>query len=475
MAGVLLTLTATRCDHIDDARDLGHVLVKHPDRADLRLETSAGPVHVFYPKAEPEECTVAVLLEVDPVALVRTHQHRSRPGDAGLGHYVNDRPYAASSLLAVALGRVFRTALNRRCATRPELAEASWPLRVRLPAMPCRGGAEMARRVFEPLGWQVEATVLPLDETHPEWGDSPLLDLTLTGRLPVADALSHLYVLIAVLDDTKHYWLAPDEVDKLLRAGEGWLATHPERELITRRYLAHRTGLTRLALDRLAELDDTTTETLNGGTDTEVGEEPERRVNLATHRADAVIEALRAVGAGSVADVGCGSGALLARLLAEPAFTSIIGLDVSAHALTVAGRRLRLDRMSDAQRARITLLQSSLTYRDARLAGLDAIVAMEVIEHIDPPRLSAVEHALLGEARPRVLIVTTPNRDYNVRYDLPPHTLRHRDHRFEWTRAEFEQWAGTVGARYGYRPVLQGIGDADPQLGCPSQMAIFTR
>ena len=233
---MLLTITTTRAP----ATDLGYLLHKHPDRLQS-FEVAAGQAHVFYPEATPERCTAALLLEIDPIALVRGPRNgsgppHSKPGEAELAQYVNDRPYAASSMLAVALKDAFRTALTGRCDARPELAATALPLTVHVPALPCRGGAGLLRRLWEPLGWQVEAAAVPLDPAIPDWGESVYLDVTLTGELRLADALNHLYVLLPVLDDAKHYWISSDEVDKLIRAGTGWLAEHPGKELIVSRY-----------------------------------------------------------------------------------------------------------------------------------------------------------------------------------------------------------------------------------------------
>ncbi len=468
---MLLTLTTTRAP----ASDLGYLLHKHPQKVQA-FDVAAGSAHVFYPEVSDDRCTAALLLDIDPVGLVRGRKGGPSGEGFALGQYVNDRPYAASSMLAVAMAKVFRTAMAGRCDARPELAVAALPLELHVPALSCRGGPEMARRLFEPLGWQVTARSIPLDERFPEWGDSRYVDLRLTGTLRLADALNHLYVLLPVLDDAKHYWVSPDEVDKLIRAGEGWLTRHPERDLITRRYLAHRSALVRSAVARLAEVDDTEPEELDNATDTpEVGDERDRPVPLAHQRQGAVLAALRAAGAQRVADLGCGDGALLTHLLADSSFTSIVGTDVSARALEFAAKRLRLDRMSDRQRARLTLFQSSLTYRDNRLSGLDAAVLMEVIEHVDPPRLPAVERTVFGDAKPRTVIVTTPNVEYNVRFEtLPPGSFRHRDHRFEWTRQQFRTWADAVSSRYGYAVRHLPVGTDDPEVGQPSQMAIFT-
>lgn len=464
------------------ATDLGFLLHKHPDKAQM-FSTSHGTAHVFYPEASAERCTAALLLEVDPVALVRRGKGKGRGGapDSALAQYVNDRPYAASSLLAVALSGVFKSALRGVCAALPARAEKPMPLRIEVPALPARGGAELVRNLFGPLGWaSVEAEPVALDPRFPEWGDSRYVQLTLEGELRLADALRQLYILLPVLDDAKHYWVAPDEVDKLLRAGEGWLAEHPEQKLITSRYLSRRWGLTRQAMERLelvrlAEADDLQVEDVDNAVD-ETTDTEEKPVPLAGQRREAILEALRGAGASRVLDLGCGQGQLVQALLKDVRFTEIVGVDVSVRALTIAGRRLKLDRMGERQAARVKLLQGSLTYTDKRLTGYDAAVLSEVIEHLDLPRLPALEYAVFGAARPGTVIVTTPNVEYNVRWEtLPAGHVRHGDHRFEWTRAEFRAWAHAVGERDGYGVAFVAVGPDDPEVGPPTQMAVFTR
>ena len=468
---MLLTITTTH----EPATDLGYLLHKHPGRVQT-FDTSVGRAHVFYPEATPQRCTAALLLEIDPVGLVRGRRGRSSEGFA-LGQYVNDRPYATSSMFSVSMKDVFRTALSGRCNSRQELADSPLPLELRVPALPCRGGVEFARRVFEPLGWSVRGTAVPLDPSVPRWGNSRYLDLALTGTVRLADALNHLYVLLPVLDDAKHYWVSTDEVDKLLRAGGDWLAGHPERALITRRYLMHRRELTADALARLAEVDDTDAEELDNSLEPpRVLDHAHRPVPLNEQRRGAVLAAVRASGARRVGDLGCGDGVLVKDLLAEPSIEHVVGTDVSTRALQATARRVKLDRMPELQRHRLELFQSSLTYRDDRLAGLDAAVLMEVIEHVDPPRLAALERTVFGHACPGTVIVTTPNVEHNIRFEtLPVGTLRHRDHRFEWSRAEFGEWASRVAREYGYRVRFLPVGLDDPEVGPPTQLAAFDR
>ncbi|MGW1393053.1 3' terminal RNA ribose 2'-O-methyltransferase Hen1 [Streptomyces nigra] len=478
---MFLTLTTTGTPE-RPATDLGYLLHKHPGKSQA-FSTSFGTAHVLYPEADAERCTAALLLEVDAVALVRRGKGKGRGGapDAALAQYVNDRPYAASSLLAVALSSVFSSAMRGVCHARPELPDRPLPLRVEVPSLPARGGAALVGRLFEPLGWDVTAEPVALDERFPEWGDSRYVRLVLEAdTLTLAQALRHLYVLLPVLDDAKHYWVAPDEVDKLLRAGEGWLPDHPEQKLITSRYLSRRWSLTREALERLelvrlAESDDSEVEDIDNAVADET-ETEEKPAPLAVQRRDAILTALRASGAARVLDLGCGQGQLVQTLLKDPAFTEIVGLDVSVRALTIAGRRLKLDRMGERQAARVKLLQGSLAYTDSRLKGYDAAVLSEVVEHVDPPRLPALEYAVFGSARPRTVLVTTPNVEYNVRWEsLPAGHVRHGDHRFEWTREEFRAWAGAVAERHGYGVEFVPVGPDDPEVGPPTQMAVFAR
>jgi 3' terminal RNA ribose 2'-O-methyltransferase Hen1 len=475
-ACVLLTISTT----YQPATDLGFLLHKNPDRHHS-TETGFGAAHVFYPEASDERCTAAVLVDVDPVGLVR---ERRPAGRFALAHYVNDRPYAASSYLSVALGRLFGTAMSGRSKERQDVADRAIPLEASLPVVACR--ADMASRLFEPLGYAVRTQALPLDPQFPDWGDSPYLSLRICARVRLRDLLHHLCVLLPVLDDDKHYWIGADEVAKLLRRGGDWLAAHPDHELIARRYLRHDQRLTRDALARLfadeaGDPDQCDQENDTGEESLEHTVSRAREPALHELRIAAVLDVITASRARSVLDLGCGSGKLLAELLKQQGLERVAGLDVSHRALQIAARRLGLDQMAPRQRDRVELLHGALTYRDARIRGFDAAALVEVIEHLDLPRLSALERGLFGYARPGTVVVTTPNAEYNALFDgLAPGRLRHADHRFEWTRSQFAGWAEQVAARHGYRTELSGIGPegtaADgTKLGCPSQLAVFRR
>ena len=455
---MLLTVTTTH----QPATDLGFLLHKHPDR-EQSVTLPFGRARVFYPQASPERCTVALLVDIDPVGLVRRGG-----GSAGfaLAEYVNDRPYVASSFMSVALVTVFKTAMAGTCKGHEELAASAIPLEAWVPVVPAQGGPELVRRLFEPLGYRVDIEPIGLDARYPEWGASRHVGLRLSAQCRLADLLNHLYVLLPVLDDDKHYWVDDAEIEKLLRRGEGWLAPHPERDLIVRRYLKKQASL---FFPALAQLDDAA----RAIEDLDPADAPAERISLRDQRLGAVEAALERSGAIRVLDLGCGAGALLQRLLAGR-YERIVGVDVSVRALEQAARRLKLEEMHDAQRRRIELLQSALTYRDKRLTGFDAAALVEVIEHLDAPRLGALEQNVFGSARPRTVVVTTPNAEYNDQWEsLPAGEFRHSDHRFEWTRGEFAAWGERVAERYGYGIRYEPIGPVDPTAGSPTQMAVF--
>ena len=388
---------------------------------------------------------------------------------------MNDRPYVASSFLSVAIAQVFGTALSGKSRERPQLVEKAIPLELTISCLDCGAGEDALKRVFEPLGYEMEIQRHQLDEKFPEWGESKYYSITLKAVTTVHDILTHAYVLIPVLDNEKHYWVGEDEVNKLLRHGEGWLSHHPHRDYIVDRYLQRKRRLTRLALEQLTEGEDLDPDATDESHAKEE-EAVERPLSLNERRIGSVLSVLKKASARRVIDLGCGEGRLLERLIADSDFTELTGVDVSYRALEISKSRLRYEQMSERQQERIKLIQGALTYRDKRLSGYDAATCIEVIEHLDPPRLSAFERVIFEFARPRTVVLTTPNVEYNVKFEtLPAGKLRHRDHRFEWTRAEFQGWANEVCARHGYSVQFLAIGDEDAELGPPTQMGVFTR
>ena len=464
---MLLSLTTIH----QPATDLGYLLHKHPDQFQT-LDLSFGKAHVFYPEATKERTTVCLMLDLDSIDLVRASQRTSGDG-FGLRDYVNDRPYVASSFLSVAISKAFGSAMNGNCSQRPELVETPFPFEVAISALPVpNGGVFLLKKFFEPLGYAVEAQRQPLDDHFPEWGESRYYSVRLRHTLTTKELLSHLYVLIPALDNDKHYFVSQSEIEKLLQKGEGWLKSHPEREQITRRYLIDLNSLSRQALDRLNE----------SGESLPSQEAPlvptadrARKETLHEKRLKLVADKLRDSGAQSVLDLGCGEGKLLVHLLKNKTMTRIGGMDVSYQSLLKAKERLHYEEMSPRQKERLVLFQGSVVYRDTRLEGYDAAAVVEVIEHLEPNRLNSFERVLFEFATPGVVVLTTPNKDYNERFEtLDADEFRHEDHRFEWTRDEFAIWVKSVSEKYHYSFELFPVGDVDEKVGAPSQMVVFS-
>lgn len=461
-----LTITTTQ----RPATDLGYLLHKNPYKAHV-FPQSFGKTHVFYTETSTERCTAVLLLDIDPVGLVRRKGSRS---EFALEQYVNDRAYVASSFLSVAIRDVFRSALAGQCKERQALADTEIPLEATVGVLPSRGGEAFLRKLFEPLGYELVAQQLPLDEVFPEWGESCYFKVTLRKTCRLKQLLAHLYVLIPVLDNEKHYWVGEAEIEKLLRHGEGWLSDHPEKEQITRRYLKHASNLTRDALTRLSENESEAELLTHDNPRIDRERALEEKISLNQVRMQTIIDIISASDVTSVVDLGCGEGKLLDGLLKIKQLKSIIGMDISIGALEKAKDRLNFGQLSTPLHNKLRLLHGSLSYRDARLAGFDAATVIEVIEHIDLPRLSAFERVLFEFARPKLIVITTPNAEYNVKFEgLSSGQFRHTDHRFEWTRAEFESWANGCAAKYGYAVEFRPVGPEDAVVGAPTQMGLF--
>ena len=470
---MLLTITYTG----KNTQELGYLLHKNPYRAQS-FDLSFGNAYVFYPEVSDEQTTAALLLDLNPIDLARG---KLGSAEGGLFDYVNDRPYVASSFLSTALVQVFGTAMSGKCEKRPELVDRPLELTACVHMLPCRGNEEMPKEVFEPLGYTVETRQTALDEVFPEWGGSAYIDLTLRGRVTLSALLNHLYVLIPVFDRQKHYYVSEAEIEKLLKHGEGWLSAHPARNKIVSRYFHMKRSYAHKAIDRLIEnepVDDADKD--DEGTDKEEAQAPdavrEKRISLNTRRLNAVKDAVLESGASSVIDLGCGEGKLTAMLLEEKQLKRVGAADVAVRVLEKAKQTLRYDRMPPYKKNKLTLMQASLTYKDPRFSGYDAACVVEVIEHLDPQRVSAFERVLFEFAAPATVVLTTPNREYNALYEgLAEDALRHHDHRFEWTREEFKAWAARICERFGYTVEISGIGDADAECGAPTQMGVFRK
>ena len=465
---MLLTISTTH----KHARDLSYLLHKNPEYCHL-IPLNFGSAHVFYPEVTDEKCTIALMLDIDPIEMIRTKKRSSIT--IPLEQYVNDRPYVASSFLSVALVAAFGSALNGKCKNRPELIEQVRSFTITLSVVLARGGQQVLKNLFEPLGYELRIQEYFLDERFPEWGKSHYYTIELRNHLTLQNLLRHLYVLIPVLDYQKHYFVDKQEMEKLLNKGKGWLETHPQREFIAQRYLKFRKSLAREAVLRLEELNPMTEE-MEEKNLISLEEIVEANTNLNDERHNTVLAVLKSVNAEKVLDLGCAEGRFLELLLKERQFKKITGMDVSIRSLEIASDRLKISRMPPKQKERINLIHGSLMYRDKRFEGFDAATAIEVIEHLDPPRLASFERVVFEFAKPRAIVITTPNVEYNVLWEnVGSGKFRHGDHRFEWTRKEFETWAQRIAQKFNYNVRFAPIGPIHAEFGAPTQMAIFTK
>jgi len=193
--------------------------------------------------------------------------------------------------------------------------------------------------------------------------------------------------------------------------------------------------------------------------------------DLHRQRFAAVLEVVRLSGAESVLDLGCGDGELTLALARAPGIERLVGIDLDACALRSLEARLA----AAPPAARVTLRHASYLDPDPTLRGFAAVVMVETLEHIDPDRLSSVERAVFATIAAPLVVVTTPNADFNPLLGVPAHRLRHPDHRFEWGRERFARWAEGVARRTGYAVRLEDLGGSVPGFGGPSQMAVFSR
>ncbi len=477
---MLITLSTTH----QPTSDLGFLLHKHPDKIQS-VDLGVGKAHVFYPEYTDERIQVALLIDINPIDLVRgkagSHKNQS---NFTLEHYVNDTPYISGSYMSVALSKAFSTAMNGQCRNLPELVEKPMSFEVQLSTLSAPyGGEQIIRTCFEPLGYSIECERHTLDSKNPIWGESRYYNVVLAGTQRLQDLLSHLYLLIPAINNDRHYFIGAGEIEKLMEKGKSWLPEHPARDQIVERYLKNLRGLSSEAITKL-DTAKTKEETVSNMDEADAIEsanskEPElqeRKQTLHQIRLNLALQEALKSGAHSILDLGCGEGKMLRLLLKEKQFTQILGMDVSYKELVRAKERLYWDEMPPRQKERIELIHGALTYRDHRLDGFDAALVIEVIEHLDENRLGSFERVLFEFARPKTIILSTPNQEYNQLFEtLPENAFRHSDHRFEWTRKAFETWAEKVSTQFEYNVRYLAVGEEDPTFGAPSQMAVFTK
>jgi len=467
-----LTLTASDSDAFP-ANDLGYLLHKNPNRVFSRSVSNAVAT-IFYPENSATRSTAVLHVDVDPIALVRGKNSQVK---GLLDQYVNTRPYAANSMLSVAINKCFAQSMGGRSKDRQSMAEERLQLQATVVPVLCQGDEIFVKSLFEPLGYDCTVESLGSESVN------NLFSIRLSAMVRLADLLNHLYVLVPVLDNSKHWWVDEDEVEKLFSRASNWLCDHPMKELICRRSLKNRRDLSNKLLDLLnahRSLHSGDSDDVNGSIvesdeadGADVAADPP--VRLHDQRIDRVAQLLKESSASRVLDIGCGEGKLIQRLLKMQQFKEIVGVDPSLRALKRARDKFYLEDGGEKLNERLRFQLGSLTYADRRLRGFDAASLVEVIEHIDSNRIVALERSLFGDARPGMVVVTTPNADYNTVFEnLTAGDFRHEDHRFEWTRSEFSEWCHRVAEQYGYEVWIEPLGPTKDDVGAPSQLGKFT-
>lgn len=433
------------------AEAVSYLLAKNPNNLYERDEKGF-KVRSVYSVFTKEEVKYLIYVKPDPIDLVR-----SSPQVYDISHYINDREFAVSSLFVSAIRKALGTALNGKpqeeyvqwVEHRFDMEVAFGPIATDLP------DGELAE-LFKPIGYNVEikraASTLR--------SKSSALFITLTGKQTIQNLLKHLFILIPVIDNYKHYFIDEREIEKVDRYGEGWLDAHPLKQFIVKRALRFQNLIRQSKFYDRERHNQENRET--------------KKIRLNELRYEKIVDFIRTIPKrDTVVDLGAGEGKLSVKLGYLDGVKEILSVEPSNKSRVRAIQRFEEAEGTDGFTLP-TSLAGSLFYFDDRLVNKDIMVLCEVIEHIDEYRIPKMMEAIFRSYQPRVLIVTTPNQEYNVIYDMDE-TMRHHDHRFEWTRDDFqencEQWI----KESPYYIQFEGIGEEHPEYGTPTQMAIFRR
>lgn len=465
----------------EHAPDLGFVLYKHPGRF-FEKSASKGRVTGGFTENREDFAEFTLAVEIDPVERVRGVNW-----DRGIASYVEPMPFLAASHMSQALSQALGSAMNGVLGSKDPVIDTRvkaagvkpWPLTIKVGAVRC--SPYMIESLFSELGWSVEIESHNLDVPGvSEDDDRPLHVFTLKGEATVSDALTQLYVLLPVLDPSRHYFYDESEARKLFEKGGDWLKGHSSRDLIISRYLSKSKELRGYArqlfgnFQEKKDLDELIAETeeLMRDWDDPDDTSPHQQ------RHSQIIRDVVSWGARSVIDLGCGEGRLLERLVRIAPDMRVVGIEPSAREIERARKRLSNNPGKNLD-PRVEFVHGSAMYGDERFKDFDAAILSEVIEHVDEDRLSLLARSVFGIMAPRRVVITTPNGDYNRVFGLRPGEFRHADHRFEWTLAECQAWVVGVTAAYPYEAEITPVGgrnaDADEGHGEVSHYIVFTK
>lgn len=443
-----LTIRATG----ENAKMVSYLLAKNPNNIYERNQ-KGHLVRMFYSKFNDEELEATIFVTPDPLEML---QNKSNSYD--ITHYINDREFAVSSIFCSFIRSALGTALNGQ----PKEEYSEWvghrfPLALEFGPVSSSLSDKQLAGLFQPMGYEVAISRPEIHYSFDLKEKSSARTLTLTGHQTLQNALRHLFVLIPVIDNYKHYFIDEKEIDKLERYGEGWLEEHPLRELIYRQALRFKeiySLVEKPAADELIK-------------------EPVKKARLNDMRYEKIIETASRLKPKSVVDFGSGEGKLAVQLGFMDGIEELLAVEPSQSETLKAIRRFEKVK-GQAGFIEPETLWGSLFYYDERLKGKDLIILCEVIEHIDAERLPKALDTILHSYAPESLIITTPNREYNELYDMDNH-FRHDDHRFEWTRKEFQDWCSERNHQDHYELEFSGIGEEQELQGQPTQMCVFKR
>lgn len=436
-----------------DAMDLSWLLHKRPNRFQA-FNLGYGKAFVFFTEYSQNSCTACLLLEIMPDAL--NDLCKSKDGEF---QYVNSRQYLSSSLLAGAIGKAYSSAIKGTCQDKPDLVGKKHGFKVRINNFSCRLNPIFIDRIFSPLGYQIEWRNIQINDEYCT-GGFICGDLQLSIDATLQEILSHLYILLPVFDRQTHFWLDESQLQKFIRHCQGWLGRHPEKRLIINEYFGPVSELKYRLMKHFGVIrplaDKSRTPTFN------------------QMRRSAISDVIAASGAKTIIDLGCGDGSFVFSLHGQNRYEKLAGMDASAQ--NIENARKKFDSPFFHRRKSPEFFIGSITYRDKRISGYDAVILSEVIEHFEPERMDGVMRNILGEARPKLFVMTTPNKAYNQEFPfLEAGEFRHPDHRHEFGEDEFISFCEKYAAVFGYDLEISHVGVELSRIGSPTFMGIFKK
>ncbi|WP_407270561.1 3' terminal RNA ribose 2'-O-methyltransferase Hen1 [Radiobacillus sp. PE A8.2] len=441
-----LTIHATG----ENVQVLSFLLAKNPTNLYER-ESKGHLVRMFYSKFMPSEVEATIFVTPDSIELVKNNNNAY-----DITHYINDREFAVSSIFTSLIRSALATALNGNTKEEYQAwVKHCFPFTFGFGPVSTDLSDEQITNLFEPLGYEIDIEKRELDYDFSLKTTNHVRYINIHGTTTLQTGLRQLFVLIPVLDNYKHYYIDEKEIDKLQRYGEGWLDQHPSKDMIIRRALRFK--------ELYSQLEDKVEQ-----------QETTPKVRLNELRYQKIAETVQQLtDRKSIVDFGSGEGKLAYKLGFVSGVEEILAVEPSETATTRAIARFEHGE-SEVGFVSPTPVWGSLYYFDQRLVNKDVIILCEVIEHIDEYRLPKIIQTILQKYQPRALIITTPNSEYNNVYELDQ-AYRHSDHRFEWTRNQFQACCTAATEQHPYRLHFDGIGEEHPSFGQPTQMCTFIR